>query len=745
MPLMSLRAPLALTAILLSSTLPRGAWAQAGPEDEPMPPAIPSRPAPPKTTPPPPATTPPPAAVTPPTTRPPSSAPVTPGPPPAPTDVSPPPSAPVELASPSFGPNDATIMSPSELPAAPAPMSGEAFLPSLIGPIGLYHTSTAEVGPLHQLRLGLHGQFFQSTEFLIQGDTNTRLQGGLTFGFTPHESVEIFGAFLTASNRNQRCGMGSTPDMCIPEPNRRDPELIKSFGDLVLGGKGVLPVSRGFTAGAELGLRFLSSISDLSFSPSSTLFWIGAVASLDLRATSNIPLRFHANANFYLDNSSNLYDFDGTTLQTRAVASFAYGIQQNRVRLALAADAPLERFTAPVPLQPFVEYHAEIVTASADPAFSNGATIGPANRDQQWLTLGLRARVYRALTLDAGVDIGLRSVGYPYGPPLAPWDLIFGLSVPIDLDGVVQPPVVRTVEHVAPPATGTVRGMVRARETASRSPMPSWRSLGNRTRASPRTRMAGSERPAAAWSDRRDHHGRWLRAGEVAGDGRGWRADELEVSLVAKVLTGNLRGRVTDGSGKPVSAALRFAGAATFEAHTDASGHYSAALPAGPYKVSIEAAGLPGRELSVEVPAGQDRQVDVTLRTANPDVTLTPTAIVLHSPIKFSPGEPKLDTTAKRELDGVAELMSDHPEIRKLRIEAHWNGPAGQGPKGGGSGELTRKLTEKQAGAVRDYLVSKGVAAERLEAVGAGGSPVVPNLRSVNRAKNRRVELLVEQ
>jgi len=119
---------------------------------------------------------------------------------------------------------------------------------------------------------------------------------------------------------------------------------------------------------------------------------------------------------------------------------------------------------------------------------------------------------------------------------------------------------------------------------------------------------------------------------------------------------------------------------------------------------------------------------------------------VLHTPIKFSPGEPKLDTTAKRELDGVAELMSDHPEIRKLRVEAHWSGPAGQGPKSAGSGELTRKLTEKQAGAVKDYLVSKGVAAERLEAVGAGGeSPVVPNLGPANRAKNRRVELLVEQ
>ena len=46
------------------------------------------------------------------------------------------------------------------------------------------------------------------------------------------------------------------------------------------------------------------------------------------------------------------------------------------------------------------------------------------------MTLGLRARVFRGLTLDAGVDVGLRSVGYQYGPPLAPYDLIFGLAYP---------------------------------------------------------------------------------------------------------------------------------------------------------------------------------------------------------------------------------------------------------------------------------------------------------------------------
>jgi outer membrane protein OmpA-like peptidoglycan-associated protein len=122
-------------------------------------------------------------------------------------------------------------------------------------------------------------------------------------------------------------------------------------------------------------------------------------------------------------------------------------------------------------------------------------------------------------------------------------------------------------------------------------------------------------------------------------------------------------------------------------------------------------------------------------------VTLTPQAIVLRVPIKFKAGAPKLLPAVKTELEGVADVMADHPEIKTLRIEAHWSGPA----KGKG-GDAAKKLTAKQAGAIKDYLVAKGVPADRIE-TGAMGSqaPLVPNLGPANQAKNRRVELVVVQ
>ena len=420
----SLRAPVTLIALVGGLALSGVVMAQTAPapEDEPLPPAF-GRPPPTQ-----PAVTPPPEAA----------------PAPSPTPST---SATLE-ASASRATGAPAVVNEWENP--------DSYLPSLTGQIGLYHLSTAEVGPVGHLRMSLRGQYFQASRFLVEGadqmgDVNTRLGGTFNFGFTPHESIELFGAILTTSNRNERAA----------EPDRRDPELIKSFGDLILGGKAVVPVRRGFSAGAELGLRFLSSISDLSISPSSTSLWIGPVASVDFRAINGAPIRVHANANFYLDNSANLYDFANTSIFTREVAMFAYGIAASRLRFGVGVDAPLDRFTGRVPLQPFVGYRVDVVTASADPAFA-GIPGDTRNRDQHWLTVGLRARVYRGLTLDAGFDVGLRSVGYEYGPPLPPYDFLFGVSYPFDVASFSRPVVVtRTIEKVPPPTMGTITGTVK--------------------------------------------------------------------------------------------------------------------------------------------------------------------------------------------------------------------------------------------------------------------------------------------
>jgi OOP family OmpA-OmpF porin len=63
-----------------------------------------------------------------------------------------------------------------------------------------------------------------------------------------------------------------------------------------------------------------------------------------------------------------------------------------------------------------------------------------------------------------------------------------------------------------------------------------------------------------------------------------------------------------------------------------------------------------------------------------------------------------------------------------------------------GSDDYNNALSQQRADAVRDYLISKGIAADRLTAKGYGeAQPVADNGSDEGRAKNRRVELVPQQ
>jgi hypothetical protein len=616
----------------------------------------------------------------------------------------------------------------------------DSFLPQLMGPIGLYHISTAEVGPVNHLRLALHFDYFKSSGFLVQGDENSRLDGNFSFGYTPHEYVELFGAMLTSSNRNVRSAVG--------EPPRRDPELIKSFGDLVLGAKTALPVARGQSLAFQLGFRFLSSISDLSVSPSSTSLWFGPLYMLDLRQVADVPLRLHGSVDFYLDNSDNLINFNDPTISifTREVASFAYGIAKSRLRLAFGAEVPLEQLTAPVPLDIFGEYHADIVTAKGDfaPFDAQGFT-HPRNRDQQWLTLGVRARVYKGITLDAGADFRLQSVGYAYGPPLPPYVVIFGLSYPFDIESFTKPVIVtKTVEKAvpmgpAPALEGQVAGVVKSSKDGKGLPNAMVAVVGK-----PLSRVGtdpdGSFQtiplppgPLVLDVSAPGHEATRVNAAVIIG-----RPSKVEVTLQVRVATGNVRGRVVDGKGQPLPASLRFSGAEAFSAQADQQGNFSAALPVGPYRVTAEMPAMPPKEVPLDIVEGQDKTLDIVMGGGGPTAapaTLNGDVVVPKTPLKFK--GTKLDPKMQASLDGVAALLQGHPELRVLKVDTYWDNSAGLKAK---------SMTDAQAKAIKDYLVKKGVADTRIEATGHGSdNPLVPNIGPVNKGKNRRVELHVAQ
>jgi OOP family OmpA-OmpF porin len=84
-------------------------------------------------------------------------------------------------------------------------------------------------------------------------------------------------------------------------------------------------------------------------------------------------------------------------------------------------------------------------------------------------------------------------------------------------------------------------------------------------------------------------------------------------------------------------------------------------------------------------------------------------------------------------LDDVVRILKRNPSLR-IEIQGHTDNR--------GAAEYNRKLSEKRAQAVMEYLLKKGISSARLTAAGYGFSrPVATNTTAAGRAKNRRVEL----
>jgi outer membrane protein OmpA-like peptidoglycan-associated protein len=61
-----------------------------------------------------------------------------------------------------------------------------------------------------------------------------------------------------------------------------------------------------------------------------------------------------------------------------------------------------------------------------------------------------------------------------------------------------------------------------------------------------------------------------------------------------------------------------------------------------------------------------------------------------------------------------------------------------------GSDAVNVPLSEKRAAAVKDYLLKKGLTANRVEAKGYGAAkPLVSNATEAGRSQNRRVEIVL--
>lgn len=107
--------------------------------------------------------------------------------------------------------------------------------------------------------------------------------------------------------------------------------------------------------------------------------------------------------------------------------------------------------------------------------------------------------------------------------------------------------------------------------------------------------------------------------------------------------------------------------------------------------------------------------------------------LTMDNNLLFDFGSSVLLPTTKKSLRTVADNLRKDTQI-ELLVEGNTDSI--------GSTEYNRKLSEMRAKAVSNFLISEGIASNRIKTVGMGeGNPIASNTTESGRQQNRRVEI----
>jgi outer membrane protein OmpA-like peptidoglycan-associated protein len=111
--------------------------------------------------------------------------------------------------------------------------------------------------------------------------------------------------------------------------------------------------------------------------------------------------------------------------------------------------------------------------------------------------------------------------------------------------------------------------------------------------------------------------------------------------------------------------------------------------------------------------------------------------ITLSGSVLFASNKSDLLPAAQMKLNEVAEALNKQDSESRMIVEGHTDSQ--------GTAPYNQDLSLRRAQAVRSYLISRGIASERVTAQGFGLTrPIADNESPEGRANNRRVEIVVK-
>jgi outer membrane protein OmpA-like peptidoglycan-associated protein len=605
----------------------------------------------------------------------------------------------------------------------------------------------------------------------VMGDTENHIGGdlALTIGLADWlEGYAGVSAYANSDSANQ-------------------PTLLQVLGDTDLGLKAYGSIGKVFHAGGAAELWLINGTGAVGVDGGGTSAKFRGIATADLRGTEKrTPLRFSLNAQYSLDNSGDVVSAYETQQNGVPVTRIErYGLNFNRVD-HFDLGVGVEAFFVDDRIRPFLEYNIliPINRQNYECPLSNPSRDNCLQRDQlapSKLTIGGRFLPWKhGFGITAAFDIGVTGQNdfIEEMAPIPPWTLYIGAGWTVDTQD--RPRIVETkiVEkgHPAPllghikgyvdetghPETGVPNAIIAFANHPEITSLASgsdghFTTLGlppgkydftvkaegykdgacTATLSEPKPVAPAAPAPDSKTAP--DDGAPAAAVGPVADT-------SVTCSLEALPRVGKVIGRVRDAetrNGVPnVEIKLADSGGHEFTQTSDANGtfHFDGLAPAG-YTLTASADAYMNDVETLDVKPRIDTQADVVImkRPKNPLVAVTQKEITIKQQVQFAVDSAVILPESNGLLTEIADVLNRNTRIHKVEIQGHTDS--------NGDDQHNQVLSEDRANSVRSWLVSHGVAGDRLDAKGYGEKkPLVPNVTEGNRQKNRRVQfIIVEQ
>jgi outer membrane protein OmpA-like peptidoglycan-associated protein len=683
---------------------------------------------------------------------------------------------------------------------------------ALSGSTGLLHVIEAGAGAPGTFRFSATGSYFAGSSFLCNNSTPcpsfsgespsspddvTRAGAHLGLSVTVLPFLEAFAGFHNHATSD----------------NRGRPQLLQVLGDTNLGLKGFMPHTADgmFSFGGEAELWLLNGTGGVGLDSSSTSFAIRALGTADLnnrsQAADRIPLRFHANLGYFVDNAGKIVSGVESTDPPQGRGGpisriERFGLDIDRVdffQMGFAAEYVHEI------VRPFLEWSVDVpvnrqnYTCVVREAQSNGDLCLGLNQglDTTPSRLTVGARVFpwqgHGLSLLAAFDIGTSATSkfVQEVAPELPWNFYFALGYAVDtvepkpvIERIPAPPappaaiaakenfidglVVEKnttnavadaiVKYDGRPLTGMVSGADGTFRTASLEPgtytfnvsASGYRDAQCVATIEGAAGLAAQAQPAAGAPGSVIAPGQpgavaLQVPGSAPAASAGPTVVKLQCELEALPKVGSVVGSVTDPeTNQPVDGAhieVTDRLNRKLELRADANGAFRFEnVPPGPLKFAVDAPGYFTAVAEVSVRAREEAQARMLLnkRPAQPNVTVYGKEIKLKKQVHFQHDSADILPDSQGIIEELADLMVKRPDIKNVEVQGHTDDT--------GAAAYNLRLSQSRAQAVVDAIASHGVDSSRMTAKGYGQEkPLVPNTTETNRAKNRRVQVMITE